>query len=352
MEQIKQFLPGSSSTPQDRRHDHDVTDTVNVTSVDAVRFAVIELLEETYPGESFDSIWIAFHDFERLFDGRMEGYLGCDTVYHDKQHSLDVTLALARLIAGYEMSADADDHLGAARAAMGIVTALFHDSGYMLEANDVEHVNGAEYTLTHVSRSAEFLSRYLLEIGMRESIVVATQVVHFTGYERNVDEIELDNPKDSVLGYLLGTADLIAQMADRCYLEKCRDRLYSEFVLAGIAIAAESDGLLHVRYQSGTDLLLQTPIFYENFVKKRLEHTFNHAYRYVEALFSGQNPYMVFINKNITYLKHVIATGQWQALRRNPPCHTTLDDAVVTTNMLVNQRITSFRENPLVLGSA
>ena len=350
MEDTNQFLPGSNSTFQDRRHDHDVTDSVDVTSVDAVRIAVMELLKDTYPGEAFDNVWVAFHDFERLFNGQMAGYLGCDTVYHDKQHSLDVTLALARLIAGFEQSADDDDHLGPTRAAMGIVTALFHDSGYILTTDDVEHVNGAEYTLTHVSRSAEFLSTYLLSIGMRESMVVATQIVHFTGYERNVDEIELDNPKDSALGYLLGTADLIAQMADRCYLEKCRDRLYSEFVLAGIAITAE-DGLMRVRYQSGTDLLLQTPGFYQNFVQKRLEHTFNHAYRYIEVIFSGQNPYMAFIDKNITYLKHVIATGQWPSLRRNPPCHTTLDNAVIATNLLVNQRITSFRETPLVLGT-
>ena len=36
-----------------------------------------------------------------------------------------------------------------------------------------------------------------------------------------------------MVGHLLGTADMIAQIADRCYLEKCRDRLYAEFVLGG-----------------------------------------------------------------------------------------------------------------------
>ena len=52
------------------------------------------------------------------------------------------------------------------------------------------------------------------------------------------------DPRDRKLGHLLGTADLIAQMADRCYLEKCRDRLYPEFVLGGIAAATGTDGAL------------------------------------------------------------------------------------------------------------
>jgi hypothetical protein len=40
------------------------------------------------------------------------------------------------------------------------------------------------------------------------------------------------------LGNMLGTADIIAQMADRCYLEKCRDRLFPEFVAGGLASVA------------------------------------------------------------------------------------------------------------------
>ena len=61
-------------------------------------------------------------------------------------------------------------------------------------------------------------------------------IVHFTGYELDLDMIELDDPRDIICGHLIGTADMIAQMADRCYLEKCRDRLYKEFVLGGVAV--------------------------------------------------------------------------------------------------------------------
>ena len=103
-------------------------------------------------------------------------------------------------------------------------------------------------------------------------------------------------------GHLLGTADLIAQMADRCYLEKCRDRLYPEFVLGGIAAATGTDGALQVRYSSGLDLLRQTPEFVRETRVQRLEGEFEHAYRYVEPLFGGKNPYLEAIDRNLVYL--------------------------------------------------
>ena len=61
---------------QDRRNDYDVTDTVQVSSPAAVRDAVHELYALAYPGVSFDKLWLAFHDFERLFTGRYPGYMG------------------------------------------------------------------------------------------------------------------------------------------------------------------------------------------------------------------------------------------------------------------------------------
>ena len=87
---------------QDRRNDYDVTNAVQVSSPAAVRDAVHELFLETFPGAPFDKLWLAFYDFERLFTGKFPGYKGCDTTYHDMQHTLDMTLALTRLVAGRE----------------------------------------------------------------------------------------------------------------------------------------------------------------------------------------------------------------------------------------------------------
>ena len=100
---------------QDRRNEYDVTNTVQVSNPAAVRSAVHELFSETFPGTPFDKLWLAFYDFERLFSGRYPGYKGCDTTYHDMQHTLDMTLALARLVAGYERSVEPADRLGPLR---------------------------------------------------------------------------------------------------------------------------------------------------------------------------------------------------------------------------------------------
>ncbi len=337
MNVTRKFLPGSRSTAQDRRNIYDVTNTVNVGSVAAVRDAVRDLFMESYPGADFDVLWLAFHDFERLFTGNYQNYTGCDTVYHDIQHTLDMTLAMARLLCGYECSYEQEDRLGHERAVMGLIAALFHDAGYIRRADEAGTANGAEFTPWHVSRSAKFLSEYFPGIGMGNMASVAMEIVHFTGYELNLDEIELENPKDSVVGHLLGTADLLAQMADRCYLEKCRDRLYSEFVLAGIATEPASENDTSIRYQSGEDLLKQTPTFYQESALTRLESSFNRAYRYIEALYEGQNPYMDTINKNLAYLQQIIESQAWHALRRQPPCFTVKTDTLETVGSLVGQ---------------
>jgi len=344
--------PGTVSAPHMRRFNFDVTNTIDVSSVAAVRQAVCELYAARWPKATLDELWIAFHDFERLYTGHMPGFEGCDTVYHDIQHTLDMTLTMARLVAGYERSADADEQLGPERAVLGIVCALFHDAGYIRESGDTRYRNGAEYTRWHVSRSAKFLRNLLPRIGLSAFADIAAEMVHFTGYEKALTDIALDDPLDSMTGHLLGTADLVAQMSDRCYLEKCRDRLYPEFVLGGVAITQEGGGVQKVRYQSGTDLLLQTPAFYRDVVKKRLDVEFNKAYRYIEVLFNGFNPYMQFIERNMAYLEHIIETGEWPALRRMPPCYTVNENPVLVANMLVNRRIAALRAEAMVLAGA
>jgi hypothetical protein len=305
-----------------RRSDFDVTNTVQVSSVAQVRRAVEELFTQTWPSAPLDRLSVAFGDFERLFTGQFPGYFGCDTVYHDLQHTLDDTLAMARLLAGYDRSHTPDQRLGAERAVMGIVVALFHDAGYIRQTDDTQHRNGAEFTRTHVGRSARFLARYLPTIGMAEWVPVATQIVHFTGYELPFDQIRLDDPRDRKVGHLIGTADMMAQMADRCYLEKCRDRLYPEFVLGGVAVSRNETGSLKILYGSGLDVLRQTPEFAAETMRSRLDGEFGGAYRYVEVLFGGRNPYMEAIEANLVYLKQVLHTRRWSMLRRDPPCFT------------------------------
>ncbi len=306
--------------PSIRRSDYDITNTVRVSSPQAVLQAVGELLLSTWPDMQLAPLERAFADFDALFAGRMPGYAGVDTVYHDRQHTLDVTLAMARLLAGYERQVETERQLTCERGAAGVILALFHDVGYLRRSSDREQANGAEFTRNHVSRGAEFLSHYLPQIGLPQWADVAAQIIHFTGYERPFDQIVTHDARDTALGHLLGTADMIAQMADRCYLEKCRDRLYPEFVLGGVALSS-SDGAHEVRYASGLDLLRQTPAFVANTRAARLDNRFGAAYRYLEILFDGRNPYIEAIDRNMQYLEQVLRSESWRLLRRNPPLH-------------------------------
>jgi hypothetical protein len=320
-----------------RRSDFDVTNTVQVSSPGAVLAAVEALFRPTWPELPLTPLRLAFEHFERLFAGEVPGYCGVDTVYHDRQHSLDITLALGRLIVGYERQQDGPTLLGGERALVGLLTGLFHDVGYLRRDDDRESRNGAEFTRTHVSRGARFLEEYLPELGFESWVPVACEIIHFTGYEVPFARIEAKVPdrRDIKLGHLIGTADMVAQMADRCYLEKCRDRLYAEFVLGGVALPIAANGGRQVKYASGLDLLRQTPEFVAEVRAKRLDGEFERAYRYFETLYGGRNPYLEAIDRNVDYLRQILRSENWRLLRRNPPIFAASADPMSTMRGLM-----------------
>jgi len=327
---------GRLTMTNNRRSDFDVTNTVEVSSPKAVLTAVEALFHPTWPGLSLDPLQRAFAHFERLFAGEVPGFEGCDTVYHDRQHTLDITLALARLLVGYERQSPEEARLGGARAMIGLLTGLFHDVGYLRRADDLESRNGAEFTRIHVSRGARFLEEYLPVLGLGAWVPMASTIIHFTGYELPFKALEerLSDPRDTLVGHLLGTADMIAQMADRCYLEKCRDRLYAEFVIGGVALPF-SDGSHQVRYASGLDLLRQTPDFVAEVRAKRLDREFGAAYHYLEILYGGHNPYLEAIDRNVEYLRQILRSESWQLLRRRPPIFAAAADPMTTMRGLM-----------------
>ena len=121
------------------------------------------------------------------------------------------------------------------------------------------------------------------------------------------------------LGNMLGTADIIAQMADRCYLEKCRDRLFPEFVAGGLASDGQPEPGGTVRFSSAQDLLCKTPAFY-SIAEHRLNELLGGAYGYAETHFGGQNLYLDEVMKNIRHAERIAEKGDVVALlRRNPP---------------------------------
>lgn len=303
-----------------RRSEFDVTNQVNTTDPAAVNREVRRIFLELYPEKPTALMMSrAFADCARLYRGQYPGYRACDTAYHNLQHVLDVTLAMARLMDGYERGRERPEAIGPRLFGFGIVTALFHDIGYLRHRNDTLHRNGAEYTLRHVSRGARFLEQYMPSIGMPDLAKVAGCVIHFTGYEIPVQRIQVPRLVFRLIGNMLGTADIVAQMADRCYLEKCRDRLYPEFVKGGLASAASSvERKPTALFVSAEDLLRKTPGFYRTAIT-RLTDNLGAAYDYVKAPFAGHNPYLDEVAKNIRYAERVATKGDLGLLRRVPP---------------------------------
>jgi len=300
-----------------RRNDYDVTNTVRTTDPVDVEAEIGRLFHLLYPSQDDRLIHQAFGDTARLFRGDYRGYAACDTAYHDLQHTLDVSLAMARIMAGY-VRERRDGLIDADLFVFGVIAALFHDAGYIRRSADKQHESGAEYTKVHVTRGGLLLRDYLRRIGLGKFTHAAAPTLHFTGYELPADRIRVPDPVFRLIGNMLGSADIIAQMSDRCYLEKCYERLYPEFVLGGVDRRKGSDGTEEVIFASAKDLVLRTPQFYQTAMKRlhqQLDATMHFA-----AEHSGQrNLYVEEAEKNIDYARRIARDGDLDALRRQPP---------------------------------
>lgn len=300
-----------------RQSHFDVTNTVMISDPRDVGREVCRLLLSLYPKADVAPVQKAFDTFTRIYSGTLPGYHGCDTWYHDAQHSLDCTLALARLLHGHERSVPAREVLGERRVRLGIICALFHDVGYIRRVDEKGISNGAELTLCHVTRSGEFLAQFLPTVGFAKEAPMAEQMVHYTGYEMPLDKVRVRAAKDRRLGFLLGTADLMAQMADRMYPEKCRTFLYHEFEACGLAGRGIPGGPQPV-YESPDDLLRKTPGFAKKLFDERLDGYFEGGYRFLNAYFGGKNPYLAQIRQHLDYIRRVVEAGDMSLLRRQP----------------------------------
>jgi hypothetical protein len=326
-----------------RRSDHDVTDSIRTTDPGAVATEVGRIYKGMFGCGRSAELKRAFHDADLLYRGEHPDYCACDTEYHDIQHVLDVTLAMARLMDGYQKSlANGHGRLTKPLFIVGAISALFHDFGYLRRRNDHKHHYGAEYTLVHVTRGATYLRRYIHRLGLgKEMAELAAILVHFTGYERPAETIRLSGERERRLGQMLGTADIIAQMSDRCYLEKCRDRLYPEFVLG--RLAGEARGIAHSipQFSSGEELVNRTPSFYAG-AKKRLSLQLARSYDYATRYFNGSNLYLDEMEKNVRHAERVSQVRpvpeEIRALLRRQPPRTLAPDAIPYPSSLVGLR--------------
>ena len=268
---------------------------VDMENPHAVLDEVRTIVCRTFPKFDFEPVERVFTEVVGLFRGECHGYGKCNTQYHDLKHTTDVLLAMARLIHGAILQGET---LSPKNIALGLISALFHDTGYIQRWDD-HSGTGAKYTLVHIRRSVEFMERYFTQNGSsRTDFRHCANMLHCTGFSAKINEIRFENGAFEQLGKMLGTADLLGQMADRAYLERLLF-LYYEFKEGQVG-----------EYTSEFDLLRRTLGFCDT-VKKRLGGELGSVNRYMISHFSNRwnidrDLYEEAIEKNRDYLRYLL----------------------------------------------
>lgn len=207
--------------------------------------------------------------------------------------------------------------LGAELATLGVLLALFHDVGFIRRLSEAG-INGACLIREHEQRGVDYMRGYLAAGPLAHHAALA-ELIHTTNFAKCACEIlEGLSPVLTDLGKMLGTSDLISQIAGRYYLERCRYFLFKEFVAAGADRTTSPSGDVVILYPTPEDLLRKTPGFYEHLVKPRLDGEFSRAYRYVAAHFGGDDPYARSIQRNLDFLRGLIERDDFSRLIRKP----------------------------------
>jgi len=289
----------------------DATQLVNLKSPYAVTGAIDSILRKRF-GTDYGQPLLeqAMLDLVRAYRGDYPGLLRCDTCYHDLRHSFDSGLAMARLIDGHAIVTprEATEHIDAEHALVGVLLALFHDIGLLRRTSEA-HLQGAQLTPIHEKRGVEFMHDYLSKtplahLAEKSELIMVTRLT----WPVPVEMPELDR----AVGSLLGTADIMSQLSDRDYLEKCRDFLFAEFSTFGLAGASGS------LYPDPRTLLEKTPGFYNGVLRPRMELEYGGAEQLLKRHFGGDCPYQASIKRNFNFLTKALERNDILMLRRVP----------------------------------
>ncbi len=241
-----------------------------------------------------------FNDVVLLFDGRYPGYCPIKTPYHDLTHTMDAFMCGVRLMHGVHVSGTS---LREHEVTLVMAAMLLHDVGYAQMRNGRETGTGAQYTRDHVERGIDFMRRYLAARNLPDSLASDLEpMIRCSDPVLPLTQIDFPNERTRLLGQIVGTADLVGQMADRNYLEKL-SALYRELEEGRIG-----------NYRSPYDMLCKTHEFYA-FIKARLDHDFERVYEHLafhfgEVLNARRNYYMEAIEHNMAHLQQLEQLGE------------------------------------------
>lgn len=284
---------------KDRDRLYDLTDT-NSPAECMAEIKNILLLIEPPPDPS--PIEKTYEDILLLFNGEFPGYRASNTRYHNLEHTSSTALATARLIHGLLVQGQV---FSPRIVQLCLIAALFHDTGLIQTEEEVKGT-GAQFTIGHEERSIAVMGEYLTEKGFsQEDIRDCGHMIKCTELLFPFEEIPFETEEVRTMGRVLGTADLVAQMADRDYQEKL-PLLFLEFQEAGIK-----------GFESPLELFKKTEAFYHSVARKRMAGVLGgvvsaalHHFR--ERWKIDKNLYEESIKYNIRQIKETVSESVLQ----------------------------------------
>lgn len=271
---------------------------------DEVWANAVAVINSIRPDFDFAFIQATFRDVLGMFRGDYPGYCPIKTPYHDLHHTLDVFLCAVRLMHGVHLTGNT---LSDAEINAIMLATLMHDIGYAQRLEE-DSGSGAQFTLTHVGRGIKFMHHYLSAHTLPAGFATAVEcLMSSTNPGLDFNTINFPDPRTRLLAQIVGTADIVGQMADRTYLEKLLF-LYIEFKEAHFG-----------NYTNLHDLLRQTKHFYDTTKEKKLDGTYEKVYTKLNFHFKrsmgvDRNFYLEAIENNVAYLAKVISLDETESL--------------------------------------
>ena len=245
----------AATAPQNRAFDRvRLAELVDMGTPEAVHVEVLHIVGLINPRFDIEPLQRLFRHIVDLYEGRLDEYRACNTDYHDLRHITDTYLAMARLLHG---------------------------------------------TQDHVQLSMDFVERHADTLGLEsQEVKDIRDLILCTDLLADIPSIEFSSPEIELLGKMVATADLLAQMADRTYLEKLLF-LYHEFREAEIG-----------DFKNEVDFLQQTVDFYK-VSEKRFKLTLENICSYMGPHFQArwdinENLYIISMENQRRFLEKIV----------------------------------------------
>ena len=249
-----------------------------------------------------------------LFHGKNPEFQPCDTAFHDFDHTMQATAAVADLLAAHRQK-PVIATLKQRDWELTIAAAILHDTGYLKRRNDVGG-SGAKYSAIHVGRSCFHAWDLLPPFGFTHDELRQIQnAICATAISVSMEELPFRDPREWLIGALVATGDMLGQMAAEDYPERLAG-LYLEFREATVFSRLQNAGF--ALHKNLLDLLEGTEKFYHGYVTRMLDQEWKGVYRILDDG-HGHNRYIDRIRTNISRVNLMacsLASGSREVVAR------------------------------------